>query len=57
MANVRVQGIHDMGAGEEARDKVLQVINETMKMRPLLSDKDVERNHRLGRHDPRVPGR
>ena len=27
MANVRVQDIYDMGAGEEARDKVLQVIN------------------------------
>ena len=47
-ANVRIQGIRDMGAGEEARAKVLQVFNETMKMRPPLSDKDVERCHRLG---------
>ena len=50
-ANVRIQGIHDTGAGEEARAMVRQVINETMEMRPPLSDKDVERCHRLGRHD------
>ena len=51
-ANVR---IHDTDTGEEARVKVLQVINETMKMRPPLSDKDVKRCHRLGRHDPACP--
>ena len=45
-ANVRLQGIHDIGTGEEARVKVLQVINETMKMRRCLW---------LGRHDPARP--
>ncbi|KAI0214971.1 hypothetical protein LSAT2_032982, partial [Lamellibrachia satsuma] len=54
-ADVRIQGIHDTGTGEEARGKVLHVINETMKMHPPLSDKDVKRCHRLGRHDPACP--
>ena len=48
-AKVRMSGILDMGAAEDAHAKVLQVIKENMKMRPPLSDKDVERRHWLGR--------
>ena len=38
-ANVRIQGKHDTAAGEDVRAKVLQVINETIKMSRLCPTK------------------
>ena len=48
-ANLRIQGIVELGAGEDACAKVLDVINSTMLLRPPLNDVDIERCHRLGR--------
>ena len=46
-ANLRIQGIVEVGAGEDACAKVLDVINSTMLLRPPLTDVDIERCHRL----------
>ena len=55
-ANLRIQGIAESGTGEDARVKVLEMFNQKMKMSPPLSDQDIERCHRLGRHtDPARP--
>ena len=47
-ANLRIQGIVESGAGEDACAKVLDVINSTMLLHPPLTDGDIERCHRLG---------
>ena len=46
-ANLRIQGIPDPGAGEDSCAKVLDVINNAMKLQPPLSSNDIERSHRL----------
>ena len=48
MHGILIHGIFDTGAVEDARAMVSQVINENTKMRPPLSDQDVEPCHRLG---------
>ena len=47
--NLRIQGIAETGAGEDARAKVLTVANTVMKLDPPLQDDDLERRHRIGR--------
>ena len=56
-ANVRIQGIHDTGASEDARATVLQVINETMKMSRLCPTKTSNCVFVLGATTPCVLGR
>ena len=54
--NLRIQGIPDPGAGEDACAKVLNVINNAMMFEPLLSTNDIVRSHRLERQtDPACP--
>ena len=48
-ANLRFQGISEAVEGYEIENTIVNIVNEHMKLSPLLQTGEIERAHRIGR--------
>ena len=55
--NLRVQGVREMGDGEDTDAMILDLLNTKMSMDPPIERQHIERSHRLGRKLDHQDGR